>query len=46
MEPILILVLILVALAGASVLWGADSRGLSPRTPAQPALQTPTHHRA
>lgn len=45
MDPILILVLLMGALAVSSVLWGVDSRGLHPRRPAQPVLQTPTHHR-
>ena len=46
MDPILITVLLMVALALASLLWGADSRALDTRRPAQSAIQTPTPHRA
>lgn len=41
MAMILIWVLLFIALAIASVLWGVDSRGLDTRTPPQPSLQTP-----
>ena len=45
MDPILITVLLMATLAVASVLWGADSRGLDPRRPAQAAIQAPTPDR-
>ncbi len=41
MVTIVITVLVFVALAIASVLWGVDSRGLDTRTPPEPSLQTP-----
>ena len=41
MATILIWVLLFIALAIASVLWGVDSRGLDTRTRPEPSLQTP-----
>jgi hypothetical protein len=41
MATIMFSVLLFVALAVASVLWGVDSRGLDTRTRPEPSLQTP-----
>ena len=41
MTTILIWVCLFIGLAVASVLWGVDSRGLDPRNPPEPSLQTP-----